>query len=96
MKTRLAPAKGKMSGLALRHEEKIEHGIDRAARVADRTTRGKYSTRIHTGTGKAKGALDRFAHQEGKSQGTPTAERTPPPASEPPPPPASEPPPPTS
>ena len=63
LKAKLAPAKDKVSGLAQRHEEKVHHGLDKAAKVVDKRTKGKYSDRIHTGTGKAKGAMDRLAHK---------------------------------
>ncbi|MFJ1733555.1 antitoxin [Streptomyces sp. NPDC088254] len=65
LKSKLAPAKDKVSHLAHRHEKKIHHGIDKAARTVDEKTKGKYSDRIHSGTGKAKGAMDRLAHKEG-------------------------------
>ncbi|MEU0677878.1 antitoxin [Streptomyces sp. NPDC006172] len=65
LKSKLAPAKDKVSDLAHRHEGKIHHGIDKAARTVDEKTKGKYSDRIHSGTGKAKGAMDRLAHKDG-------------------------------
>jgi hypothetical protein len=71
LKARLAPAKEKVSDLAQQHGgkiDKIEQGLDKAAKVADEKTKGKYSDKIQTGTGKAKGALDRLAHKE--SDGT--------------------------
>ncbi|AVV40123.1 antitoxin [Streptomyces sp. ID05-04B] len=83
LKSKLTPAKGKVSDLALQHGDKIQHGIDKAAHVVDEKTRGKYSDRIHTGTGKAKGAMDRLAHKDGSAGGgdTFTPPKTPPPAS---------------
>ncbi len=80
VKSKLAPAKDKVSHLAQKHEDKIERGIDKAANVVDKRTKGKYSGRIHSGTDKAKGAVDRLAHKD--SGGTP------PPPDAPPPPPA--------
>ncbi|MFF0202056.1 antitoxin [Streptomyces sp. NPDC005017] len=83
LKGKLSPAKDKVSGLAQQHGDKIHHGLDKAAKVVDEKTKGKYSGKIHTGTGKAKGAVDRLAHKEG----TGTADRpgtspdSPPPAS---------------
>lgn len=76
LKAKLAPAKDKVSGLAQRHEGKIQHGLDKAAKVVDEKTKGKYSDRIHTGTGKAKGAMDRLAH---KGNDTAAGGSTPPP-----------------
>ncbi|MFF7787973.1 Rv0909 family putative TA system antitoxin [Streptomyces sp. NPDC007991] len=76
VKARLGPAKGKVSDLAQRHEDKIQHGLDKAAQVVDKRTKGKYSDRIQSGTGKAKGAMDRLAH---KGDGGPDAGGTTPP-----------------
>ncbi|MER8009866.1 antitoxin [Streptomyces sp. NPDC094149] len=63
LKVRLSPAKDKVSGLAQQHGGKISHGLDKAAKVVDEKTKGKYSDRIRTGTGKAKNAMDRLAHK---------------------------------
>ncbi|MFE0514611.1 antitoxin [Streptomyces sp. NPDC058964] len=85
LKAKLAPAKHKVSDLAHHHEDKIDkiqHGLDKAARVVDEKTKGKYSDKIQTGTGKAKGAMDRLAHKSGTAQaegGTTTQSETPPP-----------------
>ncbi|NEE08116.1 antitoxin [Streptomyces sp. SID7499] len=62
VKAKLGPAKGKVSDLAQRHEGKIHHGLDKAAQAVDKTTKGKYSDRIHSGTGRAKGAMGRLTH----------------------------------
>ncbi len=75
LKAKLAPAKDKVSDLAAQHGDKITHGLDKAAHAVDQKTKGKYSDRIQTGTGKAKGAMDRLAH---KGDGTVTGESTPP------------------
>jgi hypothetical protein len=64
LKARLAPAKGKVSDLAQRHEGRIQHGLEKAAKTVDEKTKGKYSKRIETGTGKAKKAVDRIAHKD--------------------------------
>jgi hypothetical protein len=64
-KAKLSPAKGKVSGLARQHGDKIQQGLDKAAKVVDEKTKGKYSGRIQTGTGKAKDAMDRLAHHDG-------------------------------
>ncbi|MFF8594943.1 antitoxin [Streptomyces sp. NPDC015220] len=63
MRARLGPARNKVSDLAQRHGGSIEHGLDRAARMVDERTKGKYSEKIHAGTDKAKGAMDRLAQQ---------------------------------
>ncbi|MFC7842435.1 antitoxin [Streptomyces sp. NPDC057382] len=69
VKAKLGPAKDKVSDLAQRHEGKIHHGLDKAAEAVDKSTKGKYSDRIHSGTGKAKGAMGRLTH---KDDGTPS------------------------
>ncbi|MBC9718321.1 antitoxin [Streptomyces sp. TRM66268-LWL] len=61
LKAKLAPAKDKAAGLAKEHGGKIEQGLDKAAKVVDEKTKGKYSDKIQSGTGKAKDALDRLA-----------------------------------
>ncbi|WP_037886334.1 antitoxin [Streptomyces viridochromogenes] len=81
LKAKLAPAKDKVSGFAQRHEEQVQHGLDKAAKVVDERTKGRYSDKIQTGTGKAKGAMDRLAH---KGDDTATGSSTPPPDSPPP------------
>ncbi|MFD8228274.1 antitoxin [Streptomyces massasporeus] len=62
VKAKLGPAKGKVTDLAQRHEGKIHHGLDKAAQAVDKTTKGKYSDRIQSGTGRAKGAMGRLTH----------------------------------
>lgn len=64
MKAKLAPAKDKVQDLAHQHEGRIDQGLDKAARMVDRRTKGKYSDRIQSGTGKAKDAFGRLAHKE--------------------------------
>ncbi|MEH0575184.1 MULTISPECIES: antitoxin [Streptomyces] len=84
LKAKLAPAKGKVSDLAQQHGGKIQHGLDKAAHVVDEKTKGKYSNKIHTGTDKAKGAMDRIAHKDEPPAGggdTFTPPTPPPPAS---------------
>ncbi|MET7983920.1 MULTISPECIES: antitoxin [unclassified Streptomyces] len=78
LKAKLEPAKDKVSGLAQQHGHKVAHGLDKAAKVVDDKTKHKYSDKIHTGTGKAKDAVDRLAH---KDDGTDTDTPTPPRAS---------------
>ncbi|MGN9761166.1 antitoxin [Streptomyces sp. SD31] len=81
LKAKLAPAKDRVSDFAQRHEDKVQHGLDKAAKVVDERTKGKYSDKIHTGTDKAKGAVDRLAH---KGDDTATGTSTPPPNAPPP------------
>ncbi|GGU06329.1 MULTISPECIES: antitoxin [Streptomyces] len=77
LKAKLAPAKEKVSDLAQQHGDKIDHGLEKAARMVDEKTKGKYSDKIESGTGKAKNALDRIAHKDGDAKGEGL---TPPPA----------------
>ncbi|MET9548518.1 antitoxin [Streptomyces sp. NPDC006627] len=88
VKAKLAPAKDKVSDLAQQHGDKIDHGLEKAAKVVDEKTKGKYSDKIQAGTGKAKDAVDRLAAQDqgkGKDDG---GSATPPPSAPPTPPPA--------
>ncbi|MGW3633352.1 antitoxin [Streptomyces sp. NPDC005122] len=78
LKAKLAPAKDKVSDLAQQHGDKVTHGLDKAARVVDEKTKGKYSDKIQTGTGKAKGAMDRLAHKDGGAMPPPDAPPPPP------------------
>ncbi|MGJ7417954.1 antitoxin [Streptomyces cinereoruber] len=74
LKAKLAPAKDKVADLAQQHGGKIDQGLDKAAKVVDEKTKGKYSDKIHSGTGKAKEAIDRMGHKDG---GAPGADGTP-------------------
>ncbi|MEU8765192.1 antitoxin [Streptomyces sp. NPDC048659] len=78
LKAKLAPAKDKVTDLAQQHGDKVEQGLDKAAKMVDEKTKGKYSDKIETGTGKAKEAIEKLAHKDGPDggQGGPT----PPPA----------------
>ncbi|MEU9136718.1 antitoxin [Streptomyces sp. NPDC048404] len=81
LKAKLEPAKGKVSGLAQQHGHKVAHGLDKAAKVVDDKTKHKYSDQIHSGTGRAKDAVDRLAHKDGGGDTSPPDMPTPPPAS---------------
>ncbi|GGX80513.1 antitoxin [Streptomyces anandii] len=70
MKARIGPAKDKVADLAQRHGGSIGHGLDKAAKLVDEKTKGKYSDKIHAGTGKAKHAMDRLAHRGGTGPDT--------------------------
>ncbi|MFF0278406.1 antitoxin [Streptomyces sp. NPDC004330] len=69
LKAKLGPAKDKVADLAQQHGGKIDHGIDKAAKLVDEKTKGKYSDKIHSGTDKAKDALDRIGHKDGGAPG---------------------------
>ncbi|MGC4983636.1 antitoxin [Streptomyces sp. DT193] len=81
LRAKLEPAKDKVSGLAQQHGHKVAHGLDKAAKVVDDRTKHKYSDTIHTGTGKAKDAMDRLAHKGGGGDASPSDMPTQPPAS---------------
>jgi hypothetical protein len=73
LKAKIGPAKDKVSDFAQRHEDKVHHGLDKASKVVDERTKGKYSDKIHSGTGKAHGAMERIAHKgDGPSAGGPS------------------------
>ncbi|MEU0599493.1 antitoxin [Streptomyces sp. NPDC006393] len=76
MKAKLGPAKEKVSDLAQRQRGSIEHGLDKAAKVVDEKTKGKYSEKIHAGTDKAKDAVDRIAHRGERRPDTATSTST--------------------
>lgn len=82
LKAKLAPAKDKVADLAQQHGEKIDHGLDKAAKLVDEKTKGKYSDKIQKGTGRAKNAMDRLAHKDdpGPDTGGTTPPAGPPPA----------------
>ncbi|MFE1348969.1 antitoxin [Streptomyces sp. NPDC058757] len=101
LKAKLGPAKDKVSDLAQQHGDKIDQGLDKAARMVDEKTKGKYSDKIQSGTGKAKEAIDRIGHKDDGTpgtggtpgtpgpDGTPGTGGTPGPGGTPPPPPAA-------
>ncbi|MFF8292932.1 antitoxin [Streptomyces sp. NPDC016309] len=72
LKAKLGPAKEKVSDLAQQHESKIDHGLEKAARMVDQKTKGKYSDKIQSGTGKARNAVGRIAHKDGGGGTQPT------------------------
>ncbi|MGA5732301.1 antitoxin [Streptomyces seoulensis] len=68
VKAALGPAKDKVTDLARQHGDKVQDGLDKAAQVVDKQTKGKYTGKIHAGTDKAKEAVDRLG-QEGQKPG---------------------------
>ena len=78
LKAKLGPAKDKVSDLAKEHGDKVEHGLEKAARVVDEKTKGKYSQKIESGTGKAKDAIERLAHKDEGGPTPPTPPTAPP------------------
>lgn len=74
LKAKLGPAKEKVGDLAQQHGDKIDQGLEKAARAVDEKTKGKYSGKIESGTKKAKEARERLAHKdEGDTPHPPTA-----------------------
>jgi uncharacterized protein YjbJ (UPF0337 family) len=72
LKAKLNPAKEKVSDLAQQHGDKIDQGLDKAAKMVDEKTKGKYSDKIQQGTGKAKDAMGKLSGPGEKgSDGTP-------------------------
>jgi hypothetical protein len=57
-RTALDEAKKRLGDAVDKHGDKIGEGLDKAAKLADEKTKGKYSDKIDTGLGKAKNALD--------------------------------------
>jgi catechol 2,3-dioxygenase-like lactoylglutathione lyase family enzyme len=53
--------KDRSKGFLQKHDERIEEAIDKAAGFVDEKTKGKYSERIGTVAGKAKGTVDKLA-----------------------------------
>ncbi|MDT9593661.1 antitoxin [Nocardioides zeae] len=60
LKGALGQARTKASDAVDKHGDKINGGIDKAARFADEKTKGKYSDKIAKGTTKAKETLDKI------------------------------------
>ena len=75
LKAKLAPAKDKVSDLAQQHGDKVTHGLDKAAKVVDEKTKGKYTDKLDKVDGLAK-KLDKTAKPEADADDageTPTA-----------------------
>ncbi|GAA4662764.1 hypothetical protein GCM10023347_13080 [Streptomyces chumphonensis] len=54
----------KLKGLLVKHESKVGQAVDRAAQMADKKTKGKYSGQLRTGSQKARQAVDRLADEQ--------------------------------
>ncbi|MFH8567908.1 antitoxin [Streptomyces sp. NPDC017993] len=76
LKTGADHLKGRAGDFAQQHHDKIESGLEKAAKTVDDKTKGKYSSRIRSGTGKAKHALERLSEQAEHSHGPGPAKRT--------------------
>ncbi|MCP9943986.1 antitoxin [Streptomyces somaliensis] len=60
----LATAGARFSDLARQHGGRIDHGIEKAARMVDRRTGGRYGDRIESGAVRVGRAVDRLAHRD--------------------------------
>jgi hypothetical protein len=58
LRAKAGQVRTRAGGFVVHHGDRIESGLDKAARKVDSTTKGKYSERIGSGVGKAKHALD--------------------------------------
>ena len=67
--------KGRARTAVDQHGDKIAQGIDKAADVADRKTKGKYSGQIRQGQGKSRDALDRLDGEDDNDLGGPGGPR---------------------
>ncbi|SHN25484.1 antitoxin [Actinacidiphila paucisporea] len=65
LKDKLGLAKDKAGDMARQHPDKVDSGIDKAARTADSKTGGKYSEKIDTGADKARDAADKLGGEGG-------------------------------
>ncbi|MBQ0864272.1 antitoxin [Streptomyces sp. RK75] len=59
----------KVKGMLGQHGDKVHQGVDKAAKLADSKTKGKYSDKINNGARKAKDATQRLADEGGRGQG---------------------------
>lgn len=63
--------KGRARTAVDQHGDKVAQGIDKAADLADRKSKGKYSGQIRQGQGKSKDALDRLDGRNDTDLGRP-------------------------
>lgn len=54
----------KIKGLMKQHDDKVDDGIDAAAKMADDKTGGQYSEHIDSGAEKAKEVVDGLTEEE--------------------------------
>jgi hypothetical protein len=53
----------KAKGLVVKNDDKVKKAIDKAAALADKQTKGKYSEKLGGVAAKAKGAVDKLPDQ---------------------------------
>jgi hypothetical protein len=56
----------KVKSMLGQHEEKVSRGVDKAAKMADSKTKGKYSEQIKSGTDKAKNAAKQYGRDQNR------------------------------
>jgi hypothetical protein len=67
LKKRAPELKAKAADIAASQNDKIDQGIDKAAGLASKATKGKYDAKIDGAAGKAKEAADKLA-EDGKNK----------------------------
>ena len=67
LKKKAPELKEKAAELAATQNDKIDQGIDKAAGLASKATKGKYDDKIDGAAGKAKDAADKLA-EDGKNR----------------------------
>lgn len=67
LKKKAPELKEKAADLAASQNAKIDQGIDKAAGMASKATKGKYDSKIDGAAGKAKDAADKLA-EEGRKK----------------------------
>lgn len=65
LKQKAPELKDRAAHIAATQNEKIDKGIDKAAGLANKATKGKYDAKIDGAAGKAKDAADKLA-EDGK------------------------------
>ncbi|EFQ83800.1 hypothetical protein HMPREF0063_10516 [Aeromicrobium marinum DSM 15272] len=65
LKKRAPELKDKAADLAREHGDKIDQGIDKAAGLADKATKGKHTDTIDSAAKKAKDAADQLGEEPG-------------------------------
>ena len=68
LKKKAPELKDRAARIAATQNDKIDQGIDKAAGLASKATKGKYDAKIDGAAGKAKEAADKLAenHPDGK------------------------------
>ncbi|MET0929832.1 MAG: antitoxin [Aeromicrobium sp.] len=70
LKKKAPELKERAADLAASQNAKIDQGIDKAAGMASKATKGKYDAKIDGAAGKAKDAADKLAEDSKKNPGS--------------------------